>query len=241
MSSVRFNVDGKEFVMPSLETLTVSEFVSIQKNMQDESYTDEDLVCDLTNIDKSLIDKLPAIEAEKLFILARNVFAQPVSSMGVNFPVLPLGVYPYGVYSDFKKQHIDIHSGSITFMPYAIALLKVGASYSSRMSYWLEWANSLPASAGLYLYSKIMQEWETLCNQFEALKGDEPTELELKAGIEHLSKYGEYLTMVNLTGGDILKLKEISELPTSLVLTYICARKDMRTFSEELEKLRKQE
>ncbi len=89
------------------------------------------------------------------------------------------------------------------------------------------------------LFNGILADYQKLCERFKALQGDTPDENELKAGIEHLSKYGEYLTMLNLSGGDILKMRDIASLSTAEVLTYVSASKDVRTYQNELLVLRK--
>lgn len=234
---VKIKID-KEYILPDVSEMNVSQYIALAKVLKNEEATDVDIVHALIGCDKKVLESLEYSEFNKLVILAKNFLGKPTIVEDFYIPFLPLGSYPFGVYADFKKT-IERFKGTAEMIPYTIALLRPGVSYQLRSSYWLEWAKELPAPIGIHYHNKMMQEYAQLCEQFKALEGDEPDDNELKAGIEHLYKYGEYITMVNLTGGDILKLQNVSLLPTNQVLTYLCASKDVRTYQLELNKLRK--
>lgn len=234
---VKITID-KEYFLPDVSEMSVAEYIELAKVMQNESATDVDIVHALIGCDKVILESLEYSEFYKLVVLAKNFLDKPTIVEDFYIPFLPLGSYPFGVYADFKKL-IEKFKGGAEMIPYTIALLRPGVGYANRMGYWLEWAKGLPATIGIYYHNKMMLEYSQLCEQFKALEGDEPDDNELKAGIEHLYKYGEYITMVNLTRGDILKLESVSSLPTNLVLTYLCASKDVKTYESELNKLRK--
>ena len=82
-----------------------------------------------------------------------------------------------------------------------------------------------------------MQEYEQLQKTF-ALSASEPQELEIKAGIQHLAKYGEYLTIFELTNGDIANVEKVAKMSVAEVLTYLRTSKDVATYKREINVLR---
>lgn len=60
-----------------------------------------------------------------------------------------------------------------------------------------------------------------------------PSKPELEAaGVEDLQKYGELITIDNLSGGDILRHHEIEQLPWRKVFTKLCLEKDKAEVQE---------
>lgn len=225
----------KEYIFPSKKTISVKKFIEIQPQ---DGETDIHFISKIIDCPIGILEQLSENEFEKLVILGRQFLEEPVSNMGINLPFLPLGKYPFGVYADLnqtlKKFNFDFRA-----IPFCICLLRPGASLENRLGYWKQWAEELPASVGLFYYYKVLEDYKNLGEQFAALKGDEPDDNEIKAGIEHLNKYGDYLTLVNLSNGDPLKVLELAKRPTNEILTYICTSKDLSTYYRELERLRK--
>ena len=234
---VKITID-KPYIFPDIDTIPVRDYILFAEELKSETTTDHKLVSVLLKCEESVLNQLPQSEFNKLVILTHAFLEQKTTLVNTFIPFAPLGSYPFGVFADLKKK-IELFNGDERCIPWTIALLRPGVGYGLRSTYWLDWANELPASVGIHYHNKIMAEYVKLCETFKALEGEEPDDNEIKAGIEHLSRYGEYLTMFNLSNKNILEMKKISMLPTNEVLTYICASKDVNTYSSELNRLRK--
>lgn len=234
---IRITID-KDYYFPSIESITLEDFIKVVLLQRSEE-RDDKIISSLLNCSEELIESLEDEEYEKLVLLAKHLLESPSMALDYDIPFLPLGSYPFGQFADWlttcRRFDFDIRCA-----PYTIAYLRPGTSFRLRNSEFLNWANKLPACVGNYYFNKILLEYEELNKTFVNLKGEEPTEVEIKAGIEHLSKYGEYLTLHKLAGGDITKVETIAKMSVNQVLTYLSADKDVSTYIKEINTLKGQ-
>jgi hypothetical protein len=234
---VKFNINGKQYKFPTIEDLTVREFVDLM--LEFDNHTPQSIIAALSGCDLAVLQALPAEEMDKLIILYDLLFKTPPHAAGREIAFLPLGRVPFGQFADFMQKYRE-YGGDFRAIPYTIAYLRPCTTHDQRENIYLPWAYSLPASVGVYYHLKISEELRELNATFAALASEEgPSEIERSAGIGHLTKYGEYLTMHTLSGGDVLKIKEIAEMPTNQIFTYLCVNKDVQTYQSEIQKLRK--
>lgn len=218
------------YEIPELHDMTVALYIGVMEALEKDN--DMVVVSKLFRIKMKILKKLPPSEFEKLVILSKRWLEYPTIAPIEHIEFMPLGSYPYGQYADWVqalRMHKDFRA-----IPYTIALLNPSGSLGDRQGKLLQEAFELPAHVGIYYHNKMINELQMLRETFVTLEGKPPTELELKAGIEHVTRYGEYMTMVNLSGGDIVKIREIARLPVNEVLTYVSASKDLTTYKEEL-------
>lgn len=235
IGNIKVKID-KDYFFPSIETLTVEEFIRLCESLKNEE-RDNKILADLLKCNEAIIEELDLNEYRKLLLLAENLLQSPSYPMDWNISFLPLGSYPFGQFADWlmlcRKYGFDVRC-----IPYTIAYLRPNVGFNLRNTEYLKWANNLPACVGIYYHNKILIEYEHLNKKFANLKGEDPTDIEIKAGIEHLSKYGEYLTLHKLAGGDITKIKEVAKLSVNEVLTYLRADKDINTYITEINVLK---
>lgn len=235
-NNIKVKID-KEYQFPSIDNLSTELFIEISKSMKDPETRDNEIIAKLLGCNVHIIEELDFVEFRKLQILAENLFSSPASPLDYNIPFLPLTSYPYGQFADWT-QMLKQYEFDERAIPYTIAYLRPNTTFKQRNEVYLPWANNLPACVSIYYHSMMLEELEQLKKNF-ALNESKPDDLEIKAGIEHLAKYGEYLTIFELTNGDIGKLESVAKLSVAEVLTYLRAGKDVTTYKNEINKLRK--
>lgn len=222
--------------MPDLHEITVEKYIRVRGTI--EKKDDYLFLAELLECDIDILEDLHPNEYHKLVILGRRWLEIPVMSPVQQIDFLPIGSYPFGQYADWMQQ-VNKYNGDYRCIPFTLSLLHKTGTLIERQTTLMDWAYSLPAHVGIYYHEKIISELQNLKKNFATLEGSGPNDVEIKAGIEHLSKYGDYLTLLNLSQGDILKVREIAKLTVNEVLTYICASKDLSTYQRELSVLRK--
>ena len=233
-NEIKVTID-KEYKFPTIAQLTTEQFVRLSLLLKQEETRDNEIIAELLNCNLHIIEELDFAEFRKLQILAENLLLSPASPLDYEINFWQLSSYPYGQFADWihicKSFNFDERS-----IPYSIAYLRPNTSFKQRNEIYLSWANKLPACVSIYYHARMIEELTTLQATF-GMTSSEPTDIELKAGFEHLAKYGEYLTIFELTKGDILKLEKVSKMSVAEVLTYLKAGKDIATYKNEIKVL----
>lgn len=232
---IRVTID-KDYYFPTIETLSVSKYIKVYEALKNEE-RDNKIISELLECSETLIEELDYWDYRKLVVLAENLLSSPSSSLDYNITFLPLSSYPFGQFSDWI-QACQRYNFDARAIPYTIAYLRPSTSFNLRNTEYLEWANNLPACVGIYYFNKMIAELEELNKKFRNLKTEDPTDIEIKAGIEHLAKYGGYLTIHSLANGDVTKVNEIAKMRTAEVFTWLRADKDVNTYREEIQILK---
>lgn len=234
-NDIKVTID-KEYKFPTIAQLTTKQFIKLSEALKKPDVRDDEIIAELLQAPIQIIESLDLVEFRKLQILAENLLLSPASPLDYNINFLPLASYPFGQFADWiqvcKQFNFDERS-----IAYSVAYLRPNTSFKQRNEIYLPWAEQLPACVCIYYHSQIMQEYEHLQKTF-ALNTTEASELEIKAGIQHLAKYGEYLTIFELTNGDIAKVEKIAKMSVAEVLTYLRTSKDVATYKREINVLR---
>jgi hypothetical protein len=73
--------------------------------------------------------------------------------------------------------------------------------------------------------------------RFKALSDYKPDHLLVLAGVEGLGKYGNFATLVNITGGDVLKFDAVMERPAEEIYVLLCYQMDSGIVQKEYSRL----
>ena len=208
----------------------------LSESLKKPDVRDDEIISELLQTPIQIIESLDLVEFRKLQILAENLLLSPASPLDYNIAFLPIASYPFGQFADWvsvcRKLNFDERS-----IAYSVAYLRPNTSFKQRNEIYLQWAQELPACVCLYYHSEIMREFDELQKNF-AMSANKPDEIEIKAGIQHLAKYGEYLTIFELTNGDIANVEKVAKMSVAEVLTYLRASKDVATYKREINVLR---
>lgn len=87
-------------------------------------------------------------------------------------------------------------------------------------------------------FNFITQQFNTLIERENKVLSYEPDAEEFEAGIQSLGKFGRLATIDSLSGGDLLKHKEIIELPYSRVFTKLYLESEKAKYQKKLQTIR---
>ena len=122
-------------------------------------------------------------------------------------------------------------------MEHTLALLHTSTepyAFSSRMDL-VDEILEMPADIGLYWQNYYNKEFAEHVKKFAPLyQAYEPTDEEINAGYEDLTKWGAYSTYEELAQGDIFRLEQVARLSVDNVYYYLLYKKTKNEYHKNL-------
>jgi len=85
-----------------------------------------------------------------------------------------------------------------------------------------------------YQHNFIIEELTKIRKREHEFLNYLPTSKEVSAGIENLYKFGVFATVDALAGGDVLKYKQIEEIPYGIIFTKLYLNKEKNIYENNL-------